>query len=88
MAETLDFEEPIAKLLKELDSLTVLPGTDAHQRSIDTLRHRLDTLRGEVYASLTPCTPTARASTDSSSGSSPGLSRFTAIAGLPTTTRS
>jgi acetyl-CoA carboxylase carboxyl transferase subunit alpha len=54
MAETLDFEEPIAKLLKELDSLTVLPGTDAHQRSIDTLRHRLDTLRGEVYASLTP----------------------------------
>src|SRR6476620_4674630 len=54
MAETLDFEEPIAKLLKELDSLTVLPGTDAHQRSIDTLRHRLDSLRGEVYASLTP----------------------------------
>jgi len=54
MAETLDFEEPIAKLLKELDSLTVLPRTDAHQRSIDTLRHRLDTLRGEVYASLTP----------------------------------
>jgi acetyl-CoA carboxylase carboxyl transferase subunit alpha len=54
MAETLDFEEPIAKLLKELDSLTVLPRTDAHQRSIDTLRHRLDSLRGEVYASLTP----------------------------------
>ncbi len=54
MAETLDFEEPIAKLLKELDSLTVLPRTDAHQRSIDTLRHRLDTLRGVVYASLTP----------------------------------
>ena len=54
MAETLDFEEPIAKLLKELESLTVLPRTDAHQRSIDTLRHRLDSLRGEVYASLTP----------------------------------
>jgi acetyl-CoA carboxylase carboxyl transferase subunit alpha len=54
MAETLDFEEPIAKLLKELESLTVLPRTDAHQRSIDTLRHRLDSLRGDVYASLTP----------------------------------
>src|SRR3954468_17414456 len=54
MAETLDFEEPIAKLLKELDSLTVLPRTDAHQRSIDTLRHRLDSLRADVYASLTP----------------------------------
>ena len=54
MAETLDFEEPIAKLLKELESLTVLPRTDAHQRSIDTLRHRLDSLRGDIYASLTP----------------------------------
>src|SRR3954462_8808073 len=54
MAETLDFEEPIAKLLKELESLAVLPRTDAHQRSIDTLRHRLDSLRPDVYASLTP----------------------------------
>jgi acetyl-CoA carboxylase carboxyl transferase subunit alpha len=54
MAETLDFEEPIAKLLKELESLTDLPRTDAHQRSIDTLRHRLDSVREEVYASLTP----------------------------------
>src|SRR5207344_2413843 len=54
MAETLDFEEPIAKLLKELESLTVLPRTDAHQRSIDTLRHRLDSPRGDIYASLTP----------------------------------
>ncbi len=54
MAETLDFEEPIAQLLKELELLTVLPRTDAHQRSIDTLRHRLDSLRGDVYASLTP----------------------------------
>jgi acetyl-CoA carboxylase carboxyl transferase subunit alpha len=54
MAETLDFEEPIAKLLKELDSLTVLPRTDAHQRTIDGLRHKLDALRGEVYATLTP----------------------------------
>ena len=38
MAETLDFEEPIAKLLKELDSLTVLPRTDGNQRAIDALR--------------------------------------------------
>jgi acetyl-CoA carboxylase carboxyl transferase subunit alpha len=54
MAETLDFEEPIAKLLKELDSLTVLPRTDGNQRAINALRHRLDTVRAEVYASLTP----------------------------------
>jgi acetyl-CoA carboxylase carboxyl transferase subunit alpha len=54
MAETLDFEAPIAKLLQELESLTVLPRTDAHQRAIDALQHRLETVRGEVYASLTP----------------------------------
>jgi acetyl-CoA carboxylase carboxyl transferase subunit alpha len=54
MAETLDFEAPIAKLLLELESLTVLPRTDAHQRAIDALQHRLDAVRGEVYAALTP----------------------------------
>jgi acetyl-CoA carboxylase carboxyl transferase subunit alpha len=32
----------------------VLPRTDAHQRAIDALQHRLDAVRGEVYASLTP----------------------------------
>src|SRR5947207_9653029 len=54
MAETLDFEEPIAALLKELDTLTALPRTDANQRAIDAVRRRLDTVRGEVYAALTP----------------------------------
>src|ERR1700716_1745233 len=53
MAETLDFEEPIAKLLQEIDSLTVLPRTDANQRAIDAVRRRLDSVRAEVYASLT-----------------------------------
>jgi acetyl-CoA carboxylase carboxyl transferase subunit alpha len=54
MAETLDFEAPIAKLLQELESLNDLPRTDAHQRAIDSLQVRLYTVRGEVYASLTP----------------------------------
>jgi len=54
MPETLDFEAPIAKLLEELESLTVLPRTGAHQRAIDAVQHRLDIVRGEVYASLTP----------------------------------
>ena len=54
MPETLDFEEPMAALLKEIDSLTLLPGTDASQRAIDALRRRLDALRADVYASLTP----------------------------------
>jgi acetyl-CoA carboxylase carboxyl transferase subunit alpha len=54
MPETLDFEAPIAKLLEELESLAVLPRTDAHQRTIDALQRRLNVVRGEVYASLTP----------------------------------
>jgi acetyl-CoA carboxylase carboxyl transferase subunit alpha len=54
MPETLDFEEPIAKLLKELESLSAQPHTDAHQRAIDALQQRLASVRGEVYASLTP----------------------------------
>jgi acetyl-CoA carboxylase carboxyl transferase subunit alpha len=54
MAETLDFEAPIAKLLQELESLIDLPRTDAHQRAIDSLQARLNAVRGEVYASLTP----------------------------------
>ena len=54
MAETLDFEEPIARLLKEIDSLAVLARTDANQRAIDALRGRLESVRADVYASLTP----------------------------------
>jgi len=52
--ETLDFEEPIAVLLKELEALTVLPRTDARDRQIDTLKRRLETTRGDLYRSLTP----------------------------------
>jgi acetyl-CoA carboxylase carboxyl transferase subunit alpha len=54
MAETLDFEEPMAALLRELESAAHLPRTDANQRTIDALRRRLDSMRAEVYASLTP----------------------------------
>ena len=45
--ETLDFEEPIAVLLKELEALTVLPRTDARDRQIDTLKRRLETTRSQ-----------------------------------------
>ena len=54
MAETLDFEEPIAPLLKQLDELTALPQTDSVQREVDTLRRKIDGIRADVYASLTP----------------------------------
>jgi len=52
--ETLDFEEPIAVLLREIEALTVLPRTDAHDRQIEVLKRRLETTRADLYRSLTP----------------------------------
>jgi acetyl-CoA carboxylase carboxyl transferase subunit alpha len=52
--ETLDFEEPIAFLLKELEALELLPRTDARDREIALLRRRLESVRADLYASLTP----------------------------------
>ena len=52
--ETLDFEEPIAVLLKEIEALSLLPRTDAREREIESLGRRLERLRAELYASLTP----------------------------------
>src|SRR6267378_4036834 len=54
MPETLEFEEPIAVLLKEIDALTALPHTDARDREIETLRRRIESVRTELYRSLTP----------------------------------
>ena len=54
MPETLDFEEPIEPLLKELDDLLQLPRTDSAQREIDALRKKIEAARAGVYASLTP----------------------------------
>jgi acetyl-CoA carboxylase carboxyl transferase subunit alpha len=54
-AETLlDFEEPIAVLLKEVDALELQPHTDARDRQIEQLRRRVQTVRAELYRSLTP----------------------------------
>jgi len=52
--ETLEFEEPIAALLKEIEALSLLPATDARQREISLLQRRLETVRAELYAALTP----------------------------------
>jgi acetyl-CoA carboxylase carboxyl transferase subunit alpha len=54
MPEPLDFEEPIAVLLKEIESLEAQPDTDARNREIEQLRRRVETVRGELYRSLTP----------------------------------
>jgi acetyl-CoA carboxylase carboxyl transferase subunit alpha len=54
MAEPLEFEEPIAALLKEIDELATLPQTDGRDRQIETLRRRIETARTDLYAGLTP----------------------------------
>jgi acetyl-CoA carboxylase carboxyl transferase subunit alpha len=51
--ETLDFEEPIAVLLKEIDALELLARTDARDREIESLKRRIASVRGELYRSLT-----------------------------------
>jgi len=52
--ETLDFEEPVAVLLKEIDALGLLPQTDVRDGEIAGLRRRIDQIRGELYRRLTP----------------------------------
>jgi len=52
--DTLEFEEPIAVLLKEIEALSMLPQTPERLRSIDSLRRRIDSIRGEIYQQLTP----------------------------------
>ena len=54
MPEILDFEEPLAVLLKEIEALTLLPTTDARDREIASLRSRIDSVRADLYANLTP----------------------------------
>src|SRR2546430_4533045 len=54
MPDTLDFEEPIAALLKEIATLNAQPATDARNREIEALQRRIQTVRAELYRSLTP----------------------------------
>jgi acetyl-CoA carboxylase carboxyl transferase subunit alpha len=52
--DTLEFEEPIAVLLKEVEALSMLPQTPERQRSIESLQRRVESIRGEIYQHLTP----------------------------------
>ncbi|MCC7417237.1 MAG: acetyl-CoA carboxylase carboxyltransferase subunit alpha [Acidobacteria bacterium] len=54
MPETLEFEEPIAALLREIESLELRPPTDARAAEIAALRARLTATRARVYATLAP----------------------------------
>ncbi len=54
MADTLEFEEPLNVLLKEIEALSMMPRTPERERSIDSLRRRADEIRVDIYANLTP----------------------------------
>src|SRR5437899_9384048 len=54
MPETLEFEEPIAVLQKEIETLAALPTTLARDREIESLNRRVESVRAELYRSLTP----------------------------------
>src|SRR3982750_1834301 len=54
MPELLEFEEPIGVLLKEIEALGMLPTTPEREREVDSLRRRAESIRAEIYATLTP----------------------------------
>ena len=53
-AETLEFEEPLVHLLKEVEALSALPKTEARDRELESLNRRLRNVRADLYAALTP----------------------------------
>jgi acetyl-CoA carboxylase carboxyl transferase subunit alpha len=54
MAEILEFEEPVAILLKEIEALSLMPQTSERAEAIRRLEERVTELRTEIFSSLTP----------------------------------
>ena len=52
--ETLEFEEPIGVVLKEIEALELGPRTPERQQQLDALGQRVETLRQEIYSALSP----------------------------------
>jgi acetyl-CoA carboxylase carboxyl transferase subunit alpha len=52
--DLLEFEEPLTVFQKEIEALSLLPQTPERVRSIEALRTRMESVRGELYEQLTP----------------------------------
>ena len=52
--DTLEFEEPIAVLQKQIEALSLMPETPEQQRSIDALQAQIESIRADIYKNLTP----------------------------------
>jgi len=61
-ADTMEFEEPVAVLLKEIEALRMMPQTPGREATIAQLESRVEELRSEIFASLKPwqCVQVAR----------------------------
>jgi acetyl-CoA carboxylase carboxyl transferase subunit alpha len=53
-AAPLAFEEPIAVLLREVETLSLLPRTRVRQEELDALRAKVAETRKEIFGNLTP----------------------------------
>jgi acetyl-CoA carboxylase carboxyl transferase subunit alpha len=53
-ADTLEFEEPVAVLLKDIEALSLTPGSPSQAAAIAELEARVTALRAEIFAHLTP----------------------------------
>ena len=60
--DTLDFEEPVAVLLKEIEALRLMPATPERLAAIARLESRANEIRAEIFANLKPwqCVQVAR----------------------------
>lgn len=54
MPELLDFEEPVAVLMKEIEAMHLMPQTQERQAAIAQLEARATELRAEIFRSLRP----------------------------------
>src|SRR5262245_54056778 len=52
--ETLEFEDALIPLLKEIDALSALTRTEARQRELEQLQRRLRAARADLYDRLPP----------------------------------
>ena len=46
--DTLEFEEPIAVLLKEIEAISMLPQSPQRQVEIDDLNRRIESVRADI----------------------------------------
>ena len=54
MPDLLEFEEPLAALLKEIEGLSALAPSEDRNREIARLESRVDEMRADLYRNLTP----------------------------------